>query len=135
MPIAAALPYISTAAAVLWRGELEPGHQWSQHRRRRSRSCRRQSRRNRNRHGHAAVADASQCRTGRRRVYRPTTGQGYDFRGKFDPVKFFKENPSAWQIYLDEATATGNPPREDIEGFAKDYLGSVGIQGPAQQRN
>lgn len=62
----------------------------------------------------------------------PQSGQVYDFRGMFDPVKFFKENPDAYNYYLEEARATGNPVRSDVEGFAKDWFGGQGIQGPAQ---
>ncbi len=57
----------------------------------------------------------------------PSTGQTYDFRGRFDPVRFFKQNPGAFEYYNEESKATGNPPRADIEGFAKDWFGGQGL--------
>ncbi len=65
------------------------------------------------------------------------TGQIFDFRGKFDPMRFFAETPGAWDYYVEEGNyveegkAMGSGPRPDVEGFAKDFLGGQGIHGPA----
>lgn len=51
----------------------------------------------------------------------PQTGQTYDFRGKFDPIRFAKDHPTALQIYADEQ-ARGELQGWTPEMFAKAYL-------------
>jgi hypothetical protein len=52
----------------------------------------------------------------------PVSGETFDFRGKFDPIRFAKDHPTALKEYVDEQ-AKGELQGWTEEQFAKAFLG------------